>query len=723
MSSGPTDRNAAPGRRAASWFNAVVLGFALTACAVLAVIITTRKHEVFDRTATREHELSPRTKQILSRVDRDLHLVVAADVKAMDRATYQRTVDVLEKFQRSGGRGGGGPGRLKVDLIQTSDPTGQATYERVLAELVQRDKALIDESTAKLLSCAARAEGAMEVIDRVQQGLERLADQAGSAAGGRLSDQYLKTEAATLRVAIQNLQGGAGKVKAALSPASTTGQAPSIDAALADLKPPVNEASQALGQITAELEPVSVSPDASEQEKAAVGAVLSGLRGARDATGALSADLEAVQVPRVLKIARGLQLRQAALLIDEGAPSGTGTGVIAIDADTLLAVGGEGVDLRARTEDLIAGAVVSLTSGIRPIVCVVHGAPKRLASADWPMFQRVRQQLSMRGIELVEWPVVLEREMPASVAVDSPSRPVVFVTVTAGGGTRDTPQSLAAGIAAFSKALDSLVSSGRNVLVSVNLSNVPATGSPDPLTECLKPLGVEVDSGRPLLQSEKVDTRTVARPQIDILDPHSSHPVAAAVKGLRLRLRWPVTINASSPAAGVRVEPIVSVPASGDGSLWTESEWQEYYRLVGQLKGDYTRIANPPTKDSPRDGSAPGATWTLAMAVENETRDHPRQRLVVVGANGWFLDDLTDAQGTVDGRPVTFFPGNLQLLESSVHWLAGQDDQILRGATAAATPTIPALSGTQQAWLRWLLIAIMPALALAAGVVYRVLRP
>ncbi|MFT3685658.1 MAG: hypothetical protein QM783_12150 [Phycisphaerales bacterium] len=314
--------------------------------------------------------------------------------------------------------------------------------------------------------------------------------------------------------------------------------------------------------------------------------------------------------------------------------------------------------------------------------------------------------------------------MPTIVATDSPSRPVVFVTVTAGGGTRDTPQQLAAGIAAFSNALNTLISTGRNVLVSVNLSNVPATGSPDPLTQCLVPLGIQVDSGRPLLRSEKIDTRTVASPRIDVLDPHADHPIAKAINGLRLRLQWPVTINADTPAAGVHVQPLVTLPA--DGALWTESEWQQFYGLVGQVKGDYTRIANPPVKDSARDGTAPGAGWTLALAAEVEKSGggaRGRQRVVVVGANGWFLDDLTDAVGTVDGRQVAFFPGNLQLLESAVTWLAGQDDQILRSASVASAPTIPALSPTQQAWMRWLLVVVLPALVLAAGAAYRLLRP
>lgn len=700
-------------RRGASWFNAAVLGLSLTACCVLGVLMATRAHARFDVTATRQHELSPRTRQLVDRLDRDLTLVVAADFNTIDRATRQRTMDVLEQFSSASKR-------LKVSLIDTSNEKGQVTYGQVLTGLAQRDKPVIDAASTAIENAAARSVRLATGLDSIQQTLLNLKNQQIAGSGTLLSDQYLSTQAAVLRVALQDLRTAATNARAHLAAADPLLPVPAIDKARAELARPIAAGAAALNVLADAFDSLAKDPAAKESDKAAAGALLPALREQRNVAGSLSADIGSIEVPRVLKIARALQLRRAALLIDENAQPGAGVGVTAIDADTLLAVGGQGVDLRARTEDLVAGAIATMTSGVRPVVCIVHGAPTRLAAADWPMLQRVRQQLSIRGIELVEWPVAVERDLPAQVAVDTPARPVVFVTITAQGG-KEGSQGVAAGIAAFSKALDTLAATGRNVLLSVNLSQVPASGSPDPLTECLKPLGIEVDSGRPLLQTDKVETRTVAVPRQDILDPRASHPISGAVSGLRLRMQWPVTVSASAPAAGVRAEPIVTVPA--DGTRWAESEWQEFYRTVGQLKGDYTRISNPPAKDSPRDGAGAESGWVLAMAVERTSPEHPRQRIVVVGANGWFLDDITDLNTEFDGRSTPVFPGNLQLLESSVHWLAGQDDQILRGAAVASSATIPAMSDAQQAWLRWLLVAIMPAMALAAGLAYRSLRP
>ncbi|HZW06273.1 MAG TPA: Gldg family protein [Phycisphaerales bacterium] len=720
MSNANTSSSAGGGGRSrvASWLNAAVLVLSFTACCALAVLVLSRPgfHTRLDVTATRQHDLSPRTRQVLERLDRDLHLVVAADLASLDRPTRQRTLDVVEQFSNASRR-------LRVTFIDTTEEEGQRSYELVLAELAQREKPAVDAAVSRVSAAAASAGELAADLDRVQRSM--LASRERITDGDKLKGQYLATQSGVARVAMEDLRTAVANVRSHLASPDPLIPVPAIDRARAELARPVAAAAEVVNRLADDFDSLAKDPAATEADKAAAGAVNPLLRAARDRTGALSTELEALPVPRVLKVARALQLRRAALLIDENAQPGAGVGITAINTDELLAsggvggAGGGGADRRARVEDLITGAVARLTTGIHPVVCIVHGAPRSLAAADWPMLQRVREQLSVRGIDLVEWPVAIEREIPARVAADSPSRPVVFVTITASGG--NNPQAVAAGIAAYSGALNNLVASGRNVLLSVQVSQVPASGSPDPLTECLKPLGIEVDSGRPLLQSEKLGTRTVVVPRQDILEPGASHVLSGAVRDLRLRMQWPVAVSASAPGVHVRAEPVVTLPA--DGTRWAESEWQQFYNAVSQSKGDYRLIENPPMKDTSRDGAAPGAAWTVAMAVENAPPDRVRQRLVVVGANGWFLDDLVDLQAEVDGRVTALFPGNLQLLESSVHWLAGQDDQIVRGATVTSRAAIPSMSRSQQLWLRWLLIAIMPALALAAGAAYRALRP
>jgi hypothetical protein len=97
--------------------------------------------------------------------------------------------------------------------------------------------------------------------------------------------------------------------------------------------------------------------------------------------------------------------------------------------------------------------------------------------------------------------------------------------------------------------------------------------------------------------------------------------------------------------------------------------------------------------------------------------------MVVMGCYGWFLDAVTrQTAGIVDGRAVLNSPGNLEMFEAAVFWLAGQDDMIMRSAEAEAVPLIPALTEGQEKSLQWALIAGMPALVLLIGGAWRLLR-
>jgi hypothetical protein len=692
------------GGRLGSWVNAAILVFAMTACVVLLVIVSTRTAQKIDVTATRQHQLSPRTAAALKNLDRTLTLVVAADLGSLDKVTKQRTLDVLEKFDSASPR-------LKVRLIDTTRTEGLAEYDAVLRDLAVKDKPQIDAATGVVKQSAAKAEALAGDLRVYQERLLKQKDQPGVNAS------FLTSRAAMLRVLAEDLSKGAAAALAQLAQNDSMLPLPPIDKARAELNKPVTDAAAELTELHRLFSDTKLSATATAAEKAVAGQLLVGLAELRDGSAQLAGALGDVNLlPRLLRVARALQSRRAALLIDEGAVSGSGVGMLGIDVDQLLGVGEEHADLRAHTEDVITGAILALTSGVRPVVCLVHGAPVRLAPMDFAGFRRMREQLSMGGIDMVEWPVALDREMPAAAAGHDPKRPVVFVTVTATGRAQDR----AAGIQAFTSALDQLVASGRSVLLSVNLSQTPMNGAPDPFVECLKPLGVTVDSGRPVLHDEQAANRRVVSPFVDIVEPGGSHPIADAVGGLKTRFMWPMSIDVSKTTPGLVARPIIVLPAGA--GVWAESEWLEFYRGVEQSKGDYTLIANPPSKDSQRDDAGTSAGWVLAAALERSERDIPRQRVVVVGSNGWFVDGFTNQQSVVDGKQVPAWPGNLQLLESSVHWLAFQDDQIGRGATASQVSLIPPLSAGKLGWLRALLIGVLPALVLVLGVLYRLVR-
>ena len=110
-------------------------------------------------------------------------------------------------------------------------------------------------------------------------------------------------------------------------------------------------------------------------------------------------------------------------------------------------------------------------------------------------------------------------------------------------------------------------------------------------------------------------------------------------------------------------------------------------------------------------------------AVERELAGLPRpQRLVIVGSNSWYSDHVMGEAATVDGRIVPANPGNIELMEASIYWLAGQDDSIAQSATARAVPLIRSLDRGTLRLLRWVAIAGLPGAVLGLGVVWRLTR-
>jgi hypothetical protein len=185
------------------------------------------------------------------------------------------------------------------------------------------------------------------------------------------------------------------------------------------------------------------------------------------------------------------------------------------------------------------------------------------------------------------------------------------------------------------------------------------------------------------------------------------------VRGLRTRFEWPVGLRILEDAH--RVTPLFAVD---DKATWGESQWLGYMQVpIGQ----HHQVPNPPSPDSPRDDTS--GSWVLAAAAERIVPglDHP-QRLVAIGSNIWFVDRIMADLDEADGRILPANPGNAELLEAAVYWLAGQDELIAQTPTARAVPLISDLSPGLLLALRLAAIGGLPALVLAFGAAWRVLR-
>jgi hypothetical protein len=167
-----------------------------------------------------------------------------------------------------------------------------------------------------------------------------------------------------------------------------------------------------------------------------------------------------------------------------------------------------------------------------------------------------------------------------------------------------------------------------------------------------------------------------------------AHPIASAVGTLPAYLSWVTPMGTSAPAV-----PILSVPASPD--TWGESEWTTA-RL--RTRDQLALMRDRPRFTEGRDRSTSDATWTIAAASERTLAGLP-QRVMAVGSSAWFADPVTQQTVSVEGRPVPQFPGNLELFDASVAWLARQDAMIAQSPAARSVAMVRPMS--PEALQRW----------------------
>src|SRR5262249_55773474 len=155
----------------------------------------------------------------------------------------------------------------------------------------------------------------------------------------------------------------------------------------------------------------------------------------------------------------------------------------------------------------------------------------------------------------------------------------------------------------------------------------------DPMLDALGPLKISAESARPLLQEFAGPKGRVVSSDLLVTDPKGTHPIAGTMQGIVTRIPWPIPMKIADDHPGT-VTPFIVVDNAG-GTIWAESDWLGF-RQTPPAQRQY--LANPPAKDSSRDdGDGP---WNLGVAVDRFLPGNAaRQRMVVVGSNGWFLDD------------------------------------------------------------------------------------
>jgi hypothetical protein len=373
-----------------------------------------------------------------------------------------------------------------------------------------------------------------------------------------------------------------------------------------------------------------------------------------------------------------------------------------------------------RAEQLVFTALGSLARPDRPIVVLTHAEVNQGVLQSDGLVGEMRRRLAARGIDVVEWSVVQDPAPPDTAELDPAGvRPVVFVTLspdstTGSGGSPE--QAGAARSQALGRAVAGLLAAGRPVLLGANPSIFPTYGDPDPVVRAAEAWGLSVLSGRPLL-SERADARQrrVLTEQ-RVVPTGSTHAIAEAASGLPVLLPWAVGIDVK-PVDGVHAQTLLTL--DGGDAVWAEGSW---LRLWQTPRAQRDVMEAPPEFDGGQDERRP--SWTVGVAAQRVDASGGRtSRLVVIGSNGWMFDPIAARRGAlVDGRSPLVFPGNAELFEAAVMWLAGQDELIAPSGEARPVALVQPLSPGQLAVLRWVLIAGLPTLILCGGVAHRVLR-
>lgn len=697
--------------RYASMTTVLVAGISIALLFV--AVLAARFHARWDATATRDHSLSSTTRQVLLDLSAPVEIVASIDPSRMDVRSRQRVGDVLAAFATTSDK-------VRLTTIDVGRPEAAEQIDGVAARSLARHTEALSRHRAAVADVRAALAEIQADAPRVADGLEGAAQLKDARFPAR---ERLLESAALLRGLVGDAERADTAVTAAVVRVGTN-----------DL-PDLEGVRAAAGPV---LQTVATTTD---RASVASGDMEAGARGAIAAAGVLrdralrvTDALERLEPLEPLMIARLLRERPAVLVVTE-------SGVQAIDQQSLFptsakldAAGASAAQIAFAGEEIIAGAIRAAHAGNAPVLVLVHAEreamldTKRRPTPSGARIARMVERLSGRGIDIAEWAVAKDAARPNLTSIDRERRrPVVWFVLgapsRAGENTRTGQGSdRAAHVRSLAAAAESLVNSGEHLLFAMEPSELPAIGEADPMVSPLRLLGVSVDTARPLIERLPSPGNPAFSAYQTIRNAESGSEVGRSIGAMATTLHWPMPIRADSPLPeGVTVAPLLKV--EGSANRWAESQWLglRYLNVAQPLKAITPR--DPPIAGDRDDAQGP---WTVAMAIERVrgqaepvAGEGRTQRVIVVASPSWYEDMYTELATMVEGRRAAVLPGNRELVEASVLWLAGLGDRLKGERSAGDVARIAALSPAALAGLRWGVMAGMPLGVLAIGLFLR----
>lgn len=716
----------------------------ITAAAAIALfigVIGERTATRFDLTSTRSYTLSSRTTQLLS--DLDMPIEVAAVVNLgpqgqADARSVQRIRDLMNEYTRRSDN-------ISFTLIDTASADSRPDFNRVVALMASYAEDDIAQHRETL-------ERTVTGLERTERDLRRLADRTQDTAqaasefvGGQIEAFIL-----TMQSMADECVDAREKVQTALENEVAGTAMPATDEAQLAASQLLTNASSAFSDISNWARQISVAPQIENDTLKASAASLSAASGEAASQSAATLDrLIRLQPLEPLQVARAIQQTEAVLVI-----SPSGTTAIKFDAifplRTNVEQGQSIAQVSFAGEELISTAISTLSMDDPPIVAIVHGEPGRIfddtgrpsasTSGDTSSphsrlgvsINQLAQRLRMRRIDVVEWAVATDQTRPNFLDINPDrTRPVVWFVV--GEPTRigldpsrgSSLSERAERLRRLATAVDQLYEAGEDILMAVEPSELPAIGDNPPLTDRLTELGITVDAGRPLIRHVPTAQGDAWTTFFEFTSAAPGSPISEPLMGLTGAMTWatPIIIDETKAAeAGATVHPLYEVPASE--STWAEAEWLRFRYAFDQNPLGAISMRTAPSRSESRDDLE--GPWTVAATVERTLPDAGGradvQRIVIVSAPNWFQDPYLFSQLAVDGRTVTRFAANAELIDASLFWLADMDELIARSARVSDVSRIRALTPGQRTAIRWSMIAGLPVLVLLVGAGLRIWR-
>jgi hypothetical protein len=670
-------RPTAAGRRLSAGVNVAIYLAVLLIVVILVNILAQARALRYDLTSGRRHSLSPRTEQILAGLEDPVELALILEPEALTGRQTEDFLSILEAYDRVGGE------NVTLTEIGAGDAGGMAAFAR----LIERLEAVYADEVARIRGVIEEALTASAAqLPALESGQARISSALTAVEEPSASSQAVQQYLPLVGNYAQALSEAMAQTRQALDPADAAAPIPDYDTARAILAAGMEQPARLAALFADHFEILAGSPTVASSGRSRFRTLAQTYRNVADA---LSVAREALLRPEPLELSEIVRAMQAeSYLLILGGEHAT-----AMPLTSLFPPGPAGEPTFAG-EQAISVVMASLTMTEPPVVYFLHAERQSLFGRGSRLIGAA-QRLSGQRLRLAEWSVAQSAEPPQSPFPDAPNVYIVLPTSDATSEGMERQAALASTAA-------ELISEGESVLYHVQPSALAVAGQPDVSLPPLAPFGVSAETDLQLLARTFRGETWVPQADIALSSYPDAHLIGRALADLPTRFYQATPLVLDDAPQGVERWPLLEV-TSRDGRIWAESDW-----AAGQWQA-----AAP---GGPRDDVT--GPWTIGVAVE---RQDPAvaipQRLVILGAAPtWMTDDVT---GQSAGQTLAN-PGNTELLEASIYWLAGLDELVAAGAGAVEVARLSSSAPTQV--VGYLVMLVLPAGTLIGGIAVGFIR-